>query len=75
MEKELKKAPNILTPKDLDYLKDIFGWNYAYYKECEDALLNIEDKEVSEIFSNSSKMFNNNLTTILNILKEGEKNE
>ena len=33
MEKELKKAPNILAPKYLYYLKDIFGWNYAYYKE------------------------------------------
>lgn len=72
---ERTKAPEIFTGKDLDYLKDIFGWNHIAYKVCEDALTNIEDKRVEKVMSDCSKLFYKNMTTVLNILKEGEKNE
>ena len=49
-----KKAPDILTGKDLDYLKDMFGWNHTAYKLMEDALEFVEDKKVKEMISNNS---------------------
>ncbi len=74
-EKEYKTAPEIFTGKDLDYLKDMFGWNHIAYKFCEDALSNVEEKCVNKVLSDCSKLFYNNLTTILSIIKDGEKNE
>ena len=27
------EVPNIITGKDLDYLSDMFNWNYSSYKK------------------------------------------
>jgi len=75
MSKEYKKAPNILTGKDLDYLKDIFGWNYNSYKVLEDSLQFIENKQVSNLVTNCSNFFYENMNTILSILENGGNNE
>lgn len=75
MDKEYKKAPEILTGKDLDYLKDIFGWNYTAYKCSQDALQFIDDKEITKLFNECSNMFYENMNTVLNILEAGDKNE
>ena len=75
MNKEYKKAPDILTGKDLDYLKDIFGWSYNIYKIEEDALQYIEDKEISKLIEDCNKFFYGNMNIILNILENGDNNE
>jgi len=75
MKKEKTNAPIFLTNKDLDYLKDIFGWNYTLYKLSENSIEFIEDKEIKKIFKESSKMLNNNMNIILNILTESDINE
>lgn len=75
MDKEYKKAPDILTGKDLDYLKDIFGWNYITYKFSEDALQFIDDKEITKVFTECRNLFYENMNTVLNILENGDKNE
>ena len=75
MDEERKKAPIILTSKDLDYLKDIFGWNHIAYKVCEDALTNVEDKKVCKVISDCSKLFYKNMTIVLDILKDGDFHE
>lgn len=75
MSKEYKQVPNILTGKDLDYLKDIFGWNYNLYKIEEDALQFVEDKEISKLISKCNELFYKNMNTILNILENGDNFE
>jgi len=75
MSKEYKKAPDILTGKDLDYLKDIFGWSYNVYKVEEDMLSFIEDKEICKLISKCRDYFYKNMTTVLNILEKGDSNE
>lgn len=75
MNKEYKKAPNILTGKDLDYLKDIFGWNYSNYKFLEDALQFVENKEISNLCNDCSNFFYENMNTVQTILEKGGKNE
>ncbi len=72
MNENYKKAPNILTDKDLDYLKDIFGWNHTAYKNEMEALNYIEDKSVSEMINEATKLFNENMKVILNIAKDEE---
>ena len=51
MKENYSKAPDILTCKDLDYLKDMFGWNHTYYKEAINNLDYIEDKSVLEMIN------------------------
>lgn len=75
MEKEYKKAPAILTGKDLDYIKDIFGWSYISYKVSLDAEEFIQDKEISKFINECSKMFYENMNSILSILENGDFNE
>lgn len=75
MNNEYKQAPDILTGKDLDYLKDLFGWNYSYYKLLEDSLQFIEDKEIAKLIKDCNDFFYENMNTVLNILEDGGNNE
>lgn len=61
-------VPNIITGKDLDYLSDMFNWNYSGYKEMFNSLDNIKDEEVKNMISKVSDMLYDNMTNILNIL-------
>lgn len=68
---EYKLVPNMISCKDLDYLSDMFNWNYGAYK----MIVNLEvmDEEIKSVFNKASEMFLNNMREILNIL-EGEIN-
>ena len=72
---ERKIAPEIFTGKDLDYLKDIFGWNHTAYKLGQDILNNIEDKKIYKVVSDCNDMFYKGMKMVIDILKEGEKSE
>lgn len=61
-------VPNIITGKDLDYLSDMFNWNYTGYKEMFNSLESINDEEVKDMVSRVGDMLYNNMTNILNIL-------
>ena len=61
-------VPNIITVKDLDYLSDMFNWNYSGYKEMFNSLDNIKDEGVKNMISKVSDMLYDNMTNILNIL-------
>lgn len=61
-------VPNIITGKDLDYLSDMFNWNYSGYKEMFNSLDNIKDEGVKNMISKVSDMLYDNMTNILNIL-------
>ena len=61
-------VPNIITGKDLDYLSDMFNWNYSGYKEMFNSLENIKDEDVKNMISRVKDMLYDNMTNILNIL-------
>ena len=69
------EAPNIITGKDLDYLSDIFNWNYGAYKKAINAKKQIEDEEIISLYEEASNTFYENLNTVLNILNKGGQNE
>ena len=53
-------VPNIITGKDLDYLSDMFNWNYGAFKSNLNALNEINDseiKEIREIIENPTEYF------------------
>lgn len=61
-------VPNIITVKDLDYLSDMFNWNYSGYKEMFNSLESIKDEDVKNMISKVSDILYDNMTNILNIL-------
>ena len=69
------KVPNIITGKDLDYLSDMFNWNYEALKKTNVALTNVEDEEIISVLESSYDLFKNNLNVILSILQTGGNNE
>ena len=68
-------APDILTGKDLEYLKDIFGWNYTLYKLGINSIDSINDNEISKLFKECNNFFYDNMNIIIDILAKDEANE
>lgn len=69
------EVPNILTSKDLDYLNDIFTWNYIAYKKSINNKSKVQNEEILQIINEAESTFYNNLTKTINILSEGGQNE
>jgi len=70
-----EKVPNIITGKDLDYLSDMFNWNYGALKSNLNALNEVSDNEIKEIIERSTNMFKDTIMNILTILASGGANE
>ena len=71
----MNKVPNIISTKDLDYLSDIFNWNYGAYKSSINMLEEITDQKLCNLASKSAKLFATNMDNVLNILESGEASE
>ena len=59
---------NILTGKDLDYLSDMFQWNYGALKCYNDSISSINDKEIIDITQRAVNLFDDNLNDVLDTL-------
>ena len=70
-----EKVPNIITGKDLDYLSDMFNWNYGAYKSTFNAINEVEDEDIKNVLTRASDMFYNNMNVVINILNSGVNNE
>lgn len=75
MNQTYETVPNMITGKDLDYLSDMFQWNYGAFKKSHACILKIEEEEIKSMINSASTMFQHNLETILEILNEGGKHE
>lgn len=71
----MEQVPNIISGKDLDYLSDMFNWNYGAYKCTKNAYNNASDNEIKNMLECASKMFYDNMNKILSILENGGQNE
>ena len=69
MNDKYMEVPNdILTGKDLDYLCDMFQWNYRALKSSNDSVSSINDKEIIDIMQRAGELFDDNLNVVLDIL-------
>ena len=75
MQTNYNEVPNIISSKDLDYLSDMFNWNYIAYKKTNSFSNQINDNMIKEIFDKASNTFHGNMSKILNILSNGGNNE
>ena len=65
------KVPNIITGKDLDYLSDMFNWNYNAYKNTYNSIQNVEDEELKSIMLECNNIFKDSINQILDIMLGG----
>ena len=52
-----ESVPNIITGKDLDYLSDMFNWNYGSYKCTVNAIDKVNDEEIRNLLVSATDMF------------------
>jgi len=69
------EVPSIISGKDLDYLSDMFNWNYGAYKSNMNALNEVQDLEIKQVIQKATNVFFENMNLVLNILAEGGNNE
>jgi len=62
------EVPNIITSKDLDYLSDMFNWNYNAFKNTYNSIENVKDEEIKNILKESNDIFCYSINEILNII-------
>ena len=74
-EKNYNVVPSIISSKDLDYLSDMFAWNYGAIKMANASINSVSCEEIKSIMQKAYNVFQNNLNEVLNILKEGGSNE
>lgn len=74
MSENYNKVPNILTSKDLDYLSDMFSWNYNALKFTNDAYDHTDEEDIEKILESAYKLFKSNMEEVLSML-EGGNNE
>lgn len=67
-------VPNIISSKDLDYLSDMFEWNYGALKKTNEAVNKVNSEDIKETLQKGVNLFKNNLNMVLDTLK-GEANE
>lgn len=75
MNEKYDLVPKIISGKDLDYLSDMFNWNYCAYKCSYNAVENVNDQEIKSLIEQCCNQFNCSMSNILNILKDGGSNE
>ncbi len=74
-EQNYNVVPNIISSKDLDYLSDMFVWNYGAIKMTNASINSVSCEEIKSVMQKAYHVFQNNLNEVLNILKEGGSNE
>lgn len=72
---EYQEVPSIISSKDLDYLSDMFTWNYGAYKSTFNATNSVQDPELKEMLQKATNVFYGVMSDVLNILKNGGSNE
>ena len=66
---------NVLTGKDLDYISDMFEWNYIALKKTNTASGIVNDSEIVKVLEKGVSLFDSNMNSVLNILESRGNNE
>lgn len=69
------EVPNIITGKDLDYLSDMFEWNYGALKESNDMINKVQDEDIKKMLEKGYNLFNDNMKMVISVLSNGGSNE
>lgn len=65
----MEQVPNIISTKDLDYLADIFNWNFTASKECLHFSNETPNQELKDVFYDVYQIHKEICEDIVDILK------
>ena len=60
--------PAVISCKDLDYLSDIYNWNFNACKLANHFVKLVEDEEIKEMLDKIASMHQEHAKAVLNIL-------
>ena len=66
--KNYNVVPNIISGKDLDYLCDMFQWNYCAYKKAYNNMEYINDQKLVDFFNEVVQSFDDNMNVVLDVI-------
>lgn len=61
-------VPEIISWKDLDYLSDIYNWNFNACKLANHFINEVQDNEIRELLEEVSNMHKEHAQVVTNIL-------
>ena len=62
-------VPNIISGKDLDYLSDVYNWNFNACKLANNFANEVTDEEIKTLFKKVADMHMQHCKAVLNILR------
>jgi len=65
----MEEIKDIISSKDLNYISDIFNWNYTALKEVNHFINEVESEEIKEILEEVFNMHYENCTKCISILE------
>lgn len=65
----MQEIKDVISCKDLNYISDIFNWNYVALKEVNNFIDNIESDEIKNILEEVFDIHYENCTKCISILK------
>lgn len=68
MSKLMTVPVDTITGKDLDYLSDMFQWNYGAFKRTCNDIEYINTEEIVKFFGEASDLFEANMNDVLDII-------
>ena len=68
----MKEVPNIISTKDLSYIKDMLSWNLVMAKKSKEYLKLVSDKDVKEIIKRVNEVHKSHYEMLLEIISQEE---
>lgn len=64
----MKEVPNIISTKDLSYIKDMLSWNLVMAKKSKEYLNLVGDKDVKELLKKVNEVHKSHYEMLLEII-------
>lgn len=64
----MKEVPNIISTKDLSYIKDMLSWNLVMAKKSKEYLKLVSDKDVKEIIKRVNEVHKSHYEILMEII-------
>ena len=64
----MKEVPNIISTKDLSYIKDMLSWNLVMAKKSKEYLKLVGDKDVIELLKKVNEVHKSHYEMLLEII-------
>ena len=68
----MKEVPNIISTKDLSYIKDMLSWNLVMAKKSKEYLKLAGDKDVKELLNKVNEVHKSHYEMLLEIISQEE---